>query len=1415
MFHPAVERWFQGRFQAPTPAQSRAFPILFEGRDALITAPTGSGKTLAAMMGALDGLVQKACRDELPNACSVLYVSPLKALSNDVQRNLAEPLAQISECAHALNFQMQAIRAEVRTGDTPARERRMAIKHPPHILVTTPESAFILLTSVSGRAMLRSVRTVIVDELHAVLGEKRGAHLALSLERLDALVRGEGLEEPQRVGLSATVFPMEAAARLLVGSRRPMPAIVDCCSQEVRKVDLSIETPKNELGAVCSNEHWDEIYDRIVELSKTSNTMLIFVNTRRLAERVAFHLEQKLGEKHVAAHHGSLSRARRHSTEQRLKAGELKIVVATGSLELGIDVGAIDLVCLIGSPRRIGTALQRIGRSGHAFGGAPKGCFFPLTRDQLVECAAIVRAARAGAMDRMCWRDAPLDILAQQMVAICAGETISEDALWEMVRGATPYSAMEREEFDKVLHMLSDGISTRKGRSGALLHRDGIHKQVRGRRGARLLATTSGGAIADIASYDVKMMQDGAKIGTLDEDFAIESAAGDVFLLGTSSWRIRRVETGTVWVDDAHGAAPTVPFWLGEAPARSFELSFHVSELREEIAAALDRREDCVAFAMKAYGLDRRGAELLRDYIAAGKAALGAVPSFKTLVAERFFDEAGGMQLVIHCPMGGRINRAFGMALRKRFCRQFDFELQAAATDDGVLLSLSPQHSFPIEGIFEMVKANIATEVLEQAVLQSPLFRTRFRWNATRALALPRMRNGRRVPAQLQRMRADDLMSAVFPEQQGCQDNHGFMAYIELPDHPLVKETVRDCLVEFADAEGFFQLLDGMERGAIEALGIQTPEPSVFSHEILNANPYAFLDDAPLEERRARAVSVRRGLPAELVERLGGLDEAAIRAVIEEAAPDVRDAEELHDTLLELIALPAHEGLLAGFGAWFDELAAKGRAACVDGMWVAAERPDYGRDVPALIRARLGIQGPTTAAELSSVFGLQEADVNEALHRIEADGGVLRGRFTPGLPAHTLQWCDRRLLARIHRRTVETLRKAVEPVTPAELLRFLLVWQGVAQHEKGHGRAGLLKVIDQLSGFELAAGAWEPQVLGARLANYDSAWLDALCLSGEVVWGRLAPRGKTGAAPKAAPITLARRRDLEWLLAPRDAGETESGGVHMKELLSASALSTAHALNQAGALFFDDIVRRTGLSMNAAEDALWELVAHGLVTGDGFAGLRALLLPAQKRAISRRVHGDRFGYAEPLAVTGRWSLLRELPWLSETTTPAASPDPAVVVESLARQYLRRYGLVFRDILAREPCAPAWHDLVRVYRRMELSGEIRGGRFVFGFVGEQFALPEAADSLRAMKNAKPSTETFRLSACDPLNLAGILTPGPRIPAILGHFIAYRDGMIFEADEAASPGLMKPQASPAMPPSKPGQSFPETTAFEAGI
>ncbi|APR88010.1 Putative ATP-dependent DNA helicase [Minicystis rosea] len=1395
MFHPVVRAWFERRFAGPSAVQERAFPVIAGGADTLVTAPTGSGKTLAAFLSCLDRLVTDACAGALGDHTYVVYISPLKALSNDVQKNLDLPVTEITALAAELGYPLSpgAIRTAVRTGDTTAKERLKAGKRPPHVLVTTPESLFILLTSRSGRAALAHVRTVIVDEIHAVAPDKRGAHLSLSIERLEDLVVQAGGPRPQRIGLSATVRPIEVAARLLVGSRGALPAVIDAGQR--RDLDLAIEVPRDELGAVCTNEQWAELYDRLASLAREHRSTLVFVNTRRLAERLALHLGERLGPEVVAAHHGSLSRARRLLAEERLKAGTLRVVVATASLELGIDVGAIELTCVVGSPRSVSTALQRIGRSGHTLGATPKGRFFPLTRDQLLECAAIVRAARRGVMDAIALRDAPLDILAQQIVAVAACEDRGEDEVFDLVRRGAQYADLPRATFDDVVTMVSEGVSDRRGRAGALVHRDGVNKRLRGRRGARLAALTSGGAIPDNANYDVLELPAGDKVGTVDEDFAIDSSAGDVFLLGNASWRIHRVEMGKVWVEDAKGMAPTVPFWFGEAPARTRELSDEVGELREAVAARIKNGEavaDTIAWLCEACALDEPGARLLRDYVAAAVAALGAVPTTTTVVAERFFDEAGGQQLVVHAPFGGRINRAWGMALRKRFCRSFDFELQAAATDDGVLLSLGPQHSFPLEAILELLSPDGLREVLEQAALQAPMFGTRFRWNATRSLSLLRFRGGKRVPPALLRMRSDDLLAAVFPQQVGCQDNHGG-GPIEAPDHPLVNETLRDCLTELMDAEGLAAVLRRLHTGEIRFVAAETPEPSVLSHEILNANPYAFLDDAPLEERRARMVSVRRGLPAEMVERDGALDPEAIATVVRETQPDVRTADELHDLLLDLGALPDREGIAARLDRFFAELRETRRAARLvgdgDALWVAAERsaqaaaiwparsfqpaivdPGGAREIDRdlalaeVIRGRLAIAGPITAAELARDLAVAEDDAGIALARLESEGAVLRGRFRSGaLGAAGIEWCDRRLLARIHRLTVAGLRRAIEPAAPADLMRFLLSWQGVrgARH---HGRAGVLRAIEQLQGFELAAGAWENEVLPARVPGYDPAWLDELCLSGEVVWGRLAARDAGTTPTKAAPITLARRRDLPWLLTARDAKDGEEG-------LSEAARAVLASLRSMGASFFDELVGVALPSRAEVEDGLWELVGAGRVTGDGFAGLRALIEKSARWNDGFKV--GRFRGGAPKAATGRWALLR---------APVV-PDAAAALEAQARQYLRRYGVITKDLLAREAHAPPWRDLVRVYRHLEMRGEIRGGRMVAGFVGEQFALPEALEALRAIRREAKTEDVVRLSACDPLNLVGIITPGARVPAHLANSVTYRDGVPVEPSAEA--------------------------------
>ena len=905
-FHPLTAEWFRETLGEPTRAQSEGWRAIRDGRHTLIAAPTGSGKTLAAFLIALDDLLKDALAGPLPDAVRVVYVSPLKALSADIHKNLAEPRRGLRRAAEARGVGAPAITAAVRTGDTPQHERASMLRTPPHILVTTPESLYLLLTAERSREMLRTVRTVIVDEIHAVIGGRRGAHLALSLERLQ-----EAADQPiQRIGLSATQKPIDEVARFLVGTSSSEVAIVD--EGHRREMDLGLELPKSALEAVMSHEVWEEYYERLTGLIGAHRTTLVFVNTRRMAERVARHLSDRLGADAVTAHHGSLSKEKRLDAEARLKGGTLKALVATASLELGIDIGHVDLVCQIGSPHRIATVLQRVGRSGHTISGTPKGRLFPTSRDDLIECAALLRAIRAGELDRIVAHDAPLDVLTQQIVAETACREYAEDELFALVRRAWPYRDLAREDFDAVIAMAADGFATRRGRRAALLHRDEVNRRLRSRRHARLLAITSGGAIPEVADYRVVLEPDDTFIGTLNEDFAIESMAGDVFQLGNLSWRVLQVGAGVVRVADAKGAPPNIPFWLGEAPGRSDELSTAVSDLRAEVdrrlsshpAPVADPAHPVVTWLTAETGLAADAAEQAVAYLAEGREALGVLPTQDTLVLERFFDESGGMQLVLHAPFGSRINKAWGLALRKRFCRQFNFELQAAATEEGLLLSLGPQHSFPLSDVFRYLHPATARDVLVQAFLDAPVFQTRWRWNTTISLAVPRNRSGKKVPPQLQRMLADDLMAAVFPDAAACLEN--IPGDRQIPDHPLVGQTVRDCLQEAMDFAGLTRVLERIHGGEFRLVARDTPEPSPLSHEILNARPYAFLDDAPLEERRAHAVYARRtGEPG--ASELGALDAAAIERVRSEQQPTPRDADELHDALLTAGFLTAHE----------------------------------------------------------------------------------------------------------------------------------------------------------------------------------------------------------------------------------------------------------------------------------------------------------------------------------------------------------------------------------------------------------------------------------------------------------------------------------------------------------------------------
>jgi ATP-dependent Lhr-like helicase len=1447
-FHPAVANWFRRTFASPTPAQVEAWPAIRSGRSTLIAAPTGSGKTLAAFLAAIDDLVRRGIEAALPDETAVVYVSPLKALSNDVRINLEAPIAGIRDELLQLWLPDVEIRTFVRTGDTPQADRDRMRKRPPHIVVTTPESLYILLGSESGRRMLSTTRTVIVDEAHALAPNKRGSHLALSLERLDALCG----RRVTRIGLSATQKPIEEVAKFLTGSQGELPEIVrpddlalrrpplrgddeergandevDCKivdTGHVRERDLALELPDAPLEAVMSGDVWEQVYGKLEALIRQHTTTLIFVNTRRMTERVAKNLSERLGKEAIAAHHGSLAKELRFDAEQRLKRGELRALVATASLELGIDIGDVDLVCQIGSPRSIAAFLQRVGRANHDVGGLPKGRLFALSRDELVESAALLDAVRRGELDALAIIPNALDVLAQQIVAEVACQEWTEDALYELVRNAYPYSTLKRDDFNAVVRMLAEGYSTRVGQRGAYLHRDAVNGVLRARRGARLTAITSGGAIPDTADYDVVLEPQATMVGTVNEDFAVESLAGDIFQLGNMSYRILRVERGRVRVEDADGAPPTIPFWLGEAPGRTDELSHSVSRLRENVATKLDDDglTETIGWLDRERGFGENAARQIAEYLAGAKAALGVLPTGTELAMERFFDESGGMQLIIHSPLGSRLNRAWGLALRKRFCRSFNFELQAAATEDAIILSLSTSHSFPLDDVAKFLHSNTARDVLIQALLDAPMFGVRWRWNATASLALPRFQGGSKVPPQLQRMKGEDLLATVFPDQVACLEN--IVGERQIPDHPLVAQTLYDCLHDAMDVEGLERLLRGLESGEIRIVARDLTEPSPLAAEVLSARPYAYLDDAPLEERRTQAVTSRRWVDPATAADFGQLDAEAIDGVREEAWPEARSADEMHDALMTLGFVTAEEvSRNPGWSKLLDGLAAARRATRIrrpresgdpaplaagaealgsrfggddEGLWVAAERlPQFiavhanAERTPAIeapseyastewtpdkalveiLRSRLTGLGPVRVAELAASIGVTTSDIDIALAALEGEGYVMRGQFTPG--TSETEWCERRLLARIHRYTVRRLRREIEPVEARDFMRFLASWQHVAPDARVSGPDALASVLAQLEGFEAPAGAWESELIPARVAGYEISWLDDLCLSGRVLWARLrggkAARNGTetpsSAGPvKATPIVLLQRRHLaDW----STLGGLAPGA---EPAVSSRAKAVADYLADHGASFFDETLSGTRLLHTELEDALGELVASGLVTSDSYSGLRALLVPSSKRPPTSRRRGRRaslFGIAD----AGRWAVVRRV-------SAAKEKSDGDVTELVARTLLKRYGVVCWRLLANEAAwLPPWRDLVRVFHRLEARGEIRGGRFIAGLSGEQFALPEAVAALRAIRHRKPDGQWIAVCGADPLNLVGSLLAGTTIPAVTGSRVLYRDGV----------------------------------------
>jgi ATP-dependent Lhr-like helicase len=1502
--HPVVQEWFLTKFGSPTEPQIAGWPSILKGDATLISAPTGSGKTLAAFLVCIDALLRKALEGRLTQQTEVIYVSPLKALSNDVQKNLDAPLAEIQQLAMQRGYLCPEIRTGVRTGDTLQKERTSMLKHPPHILVTTPESLYILLTAAKPRQNLTRVHTIIVDEIHAIADDKRGAHLALTLERLDALVCGEnrlspgtfltGLAKaPQRIGLSATQNPIELVANFLVGSASERkPATIVQVGQR-RTLDLAIEVPSDELSSITSIAMWTEIYDKLAAFAMQHRSTLVFVNTRKLVEKISFELSNRLGDDAVAAHHGSLSRVMRLDAEQRLKNGECKILIATASLELGIDIGNVDLVCQIATTRAVAVAMQRVGRAGHWRGAIPKGRFFATTRDDLMEQAALLRKMVAGELDRLEVPDSPIDVLMQQIVAMCGAESWDEAALYDILRRAWPYRDLTRAHYEELLSLLHNGIESTRGRYGAYLLRDRVQGQLHARRGARSIAISNGGAIPDTSLFAVMLQPENVQIATLDEHFAVDSSPGDVVLLGNTSWRIQRIDpAGKVLVEDAHGAPPSIPFWEGEAPQRTTVLSDGVADLRTEInqrtrnikpsdlstldsytLAPQQQLADTIAWLKSNCFVCDSAARQLITYVVSGRAVLGAVPTKTTIIAERFFDEGGGQQLILHAPFGGRINKAWGLALRKRFCRGFNFELQAAATDNGINISLAEQHSFPLADVFHFLTERTAKGLLEQASIPSPLFKNRWRWAAGRSLQLLRMSKGKRIAPQIQRSRSDDLLASVFPHASACPET--MTGDIEIPDHPLVREVMKDTLTEAMDIDGLIEILRAIDSGAIQCIAVDTPVPSQFAHELINAMPYAFLDDEDAAARRARAVTLRKSLPDSVADGAGRLDQAAIDTVRQQLWPDIRDEHELHDLLLQLVALPAaylttepgapgpdsrtwvsiaatNARTTQHWPIYFERLAAKGRAHLVDinsqPTWIATERfteakllwPDIAvpeavviTDAPearnlaateerpaidisprdaattSLTQGWLQVLGPTSSTHLASIVQLHPRSIYQSLLAMEMQGLAMRGVFEHAKPTdetpHDIEWCERRILQRIHRLTLGTLRKQVEPVAPNVFMRWLLDWHHIVPETQLTGEEGVLAAIEQLEGFEAPAVEWERTLLPARVSNYDPRWLDNLCLAGIVGWGRISPHpawlvASDATAPRrvipttAAPITFFLRESAEWL-----PHALEAKCVNEKILaqsLSAEAQQLRALLAEKGAAFTADLQRISGLSKLQTTTALWELATAGLASADGFDQLRAMMDPrrksaaiAQTPAISLRKR------AAARATAGRWSLFGEpeeaggfSPGLSSSATTAAiasAKQTAAALDAHARILLCRYGVMFREMLTRESNAPKWRDLLPILRRLEARGEIRGGRFVSGAFGEQFALPEIIEQLRSARvpsQRDTAATPIIVAAADPLNLVGIVVPGERVPSVPGREVQFYNGSVLEDQSA---------------------------------
>lgn len=1401
-FHECTRNWFLESFAAPTRVQSEAWPQIVAGRSTLLLAPTGSGKTLAAFLASIDRLMFGEAitgASETERKVRVLYISPLKALGVDVDRNLRAPIAGLHAAAERSGVSHPVPAVAVRSGDTSQEERRWMARHPPEVLITTPESLYLLLTSRAAET-LDHVETVIIDEIHALAGTKRGAHLFLSLERLERLRSGAGHQSQplQRVGLSATQRPLDEIARLLGGAvadanpdTTPTPRPVEIIdASEPKRFELRIETPAEEMAQVPDEDEipsgpaaggpsipsvWPSIHPRLVELIRAHRSTMIFVNSRRLAERLAAAINEVAEEEIAQAHHGSIARDTRAIIEDRLKRGDLPAMIATSSMELGIDMGAVDLVIQIEAPPSIASGTQRIGRSGHSVGLPSSGVIFPKYRGDLLACTAATGAMVEGWVEETHYPRNPLDILAQQIVAITSRETISVDEVYATVRSAAPFSELPRTSFEGVLDLLSGRYpSDEFAELRPRINWDRIAGTLSPRQGAQRLAILNGGTIPDRGLYGVYLVGDGpdgsggSRVGELDEEMVHETRPGDVFLLGASSWRALDITRDRVLVAPAPGEPGRMPFWRGDGPGRPLEFGKAIGRITREL---LTHKRGVAEQKLKdEHGLTDSATDSLLSYLDEQMQAVGEAPTDQTVVIESFLDEVGDWRIVVLTPFGSRIHAPWATAVAARLREETSGEVDLMWTDDGMVFRMPESDQIPPLEVF-LPDPDDVERVLVQQIGATAMFAGRFRENAARALLLPRRFPGRRTPLWLQRRRAADLLSVA----------------AKYRNFPILLETYRECLSDVFDMNGLLSVLRDIRKRVIRVRSVQSERPSPFAASVLFTYTGNFLydGDAPLAERRAQALALDH---AQLRELLGSAD---FRDLFDPAAVEslqlelqrlsdwkLRHGDDVHDLLLKLGPLSEAElsqrcsddAVRAGdLKAWLRELVEKRQAIEVriagDEQYAAAE--DAGR-----LRDALGIVPPQglPAAFLESVaspledlvsrfarthvpfpvqaaadrLGLGTGPVLSALRRLQAEDRVVEGEFLPGRRGQ--EWCDTHVLRMLKRRSLAALRKQVEPVDPEVLARFLPDWHSISRPRRGLD--GLLDTIEQLQGSPLPASTLEAEILPARVQGYRPGDLDELCLAGEVVW-----RGfeSTGGSDGRIALFLT---DHYRLLAPAAESVEDEIASAVRELLQ-----------ERGALLFSQVRQSLGQFPNDVLDALWRLVWAGEVTNDTLGPLRSLRSrsgASGKRSARRTTRTTRRAFrsrreSQLAGSEGRWSLL---PGRSDSEAPSVTERQTAI----AAQLVERYGVLTREMLAREQVVGGFSGLYPVLKAMEEAGKVRRGYFVAGLGAAQFAAPGAEDRLRAEKGMQTSEgDAVVLAATDPANAWGNVLPWPETEA----------------------------------------------------